>query len=189
MDLIETARQAMEALVTQWQQQLDEQVLVRLGGSLVSGLAIITPESTEIDADVTFLLDFPQSVITCTRICEITGMREVLTGIYFVEDWPTGRSRAIKLKGRLEISGLPFAIALDGLMRNPAYVGWARFYPKVFTPDELEVGRQQKLVLHNDLPAYRAFKQQMLQEAKERVLHLGLLEPELLAMLQTTTED
>ncbi len=163
-----------EILVTEWQATLGDQVTVALGGSLVSGLFILDEQTKVIDMDVKFLVDDPSDESIRRRIEAVTGLSYRKTIRVF--DHPSGdESLGVMVEDIRVLPGLPLPLEIEGCIRNRAYVGWARFYRTVFTPEELEAIRQQKIALRGDKVAYKQYKHAIVEEAKRRVLAQGLL--------------
>lgn len=163
----------VESLVARWQEVLGDSVEVILGGSLVSGLLIMDEETEAIDMDVRFLTERPLDEELRSRIETVTGLRYRKT--ITVNDWPTGTSEAVMVEGFLSVDGLNLPLEVEGCIRNPRYVGWARFYKTVFTADELAKFRSAKIRLRHVKAEYKRLKTGMVEEAKKRCFEQGLV--------------
>lgn len=163
----------VEKLVAMWQQKLGDTIKVILGGSLVSGLFIFDKETELIDVDVRFLADNPEDLELRQKIEFITGLkyRKTIT----VNDWPTGQSVGIMVEGQMSLPELPLPLDIEGCIRNPKYVGWARFYRDVLTKQELEAFRQKKIALRHDKTAYKQMKAEVRAEVERRCLERGIV--------------
>lgn len=166
---------AVQQLVAQWQDALGSAIQVVLGGSLVSGLFILDAETKVVDVDVRFLVDNPEDEENRQRIEQVTGLKYRKT--IAVNDWPSGQSLGVMVEGMIEIPGCELPLEVEGCIRNPRYVGWARFYTTVLTDKELAEVRHRKLELRSDKKAYKAYKESVRAEVARRVMALGLLEP------------
>lgn len=164
----------VEALVAEWQKALGENVRVVLGGSLVSGLFILDEETKCIDVDVRFLTDAPESEELRQRVEAVTGLkyRKTIT----VNDWPTGTSTGVMVEGMLTHPELSLPLDVEGCIRNPKYVGWARFYQSVLSPDELSTFRRKKVELRHNKAEYKKLKEQVRAEVARRCVERGLVE-------------
>lgn len=162
----------VEKMIAQWQDALGTEVEVCLGGSLVSGLFILEGADV-IDVDVRFLTDDPMSESLRFRIEQITGLafRKVIS----VNDWPCGASQGVMIEGKLQHPEIALMLDVEGCLRNRAYVGWARFYQLVLTPDELAEIRSEKLRLRGDKSAYKALKSRWRDEVERRAIACGLV--------------
>jgi len=163
----------VETLVAEWQKALGENVRVVLGGSLISGLFILDDETRYIDVDVRFLTDVPESVELRERIEAVTGLkyRKTIT----VNDWPTGTSVGVMVEGVLTHPELALPLDVEGCIRNPKYIGWARFYQSVLTPDELSTFRRKKVELRHNKPEYKKLKEEVRAEVARRCVERGLV--------------
>jgi len=166
----------IETLVAEWQKTLGENVKVVLGGSLVSGLFILDEETKVIDVDVRFLTDDPESEELREQIEAVTGLkyRRTIT----VNDWPTGTSVGVMVEGMLTVPELALPLDVEGCIRNPKYVGWARFYQTVLTSDELSAFRRKKAELRHNKAEYKKLKEEIRAEVVRRCVELGLVEKE-----------
>jgi hypothetical protein len=171
--MLSQALVTVEALISQWQEALGNSVQVLLGGSLVSGLFVFDDETQVIDVDVRFLVENPEDELLRQRIEQVTSLRYRKT--IPVSDWPSGQSVGVMVEGILEIPGLTLPLEVEGCIRNPRYVGWARFYTLVLTEEELAKIRQRKAELRNDKKVYKAYKESIRQEVQRRVLEQNLL--------------
>jgi hypothetical protein len=169
---LEKIFQAVTAMIAQWQDTLGPEVEVVLGGSLISGLFVLEGADV-VDVDVRFLVSEPADETIRRRVEMVTGLafRKVIS----VADWPAGSSVGVMVEGRLEHPELPLPLDVEGCIRNRAYVGWARFYQLVLTPDELAEIRDGKLRLRADKKAYKAFKSAWRDEVERRALAAGLV--------------
>lgn len=155
-------------LAKKWQDGLGDKVQVVMGGSLISGTFVQTGNDP-IDMDVRFLSDNPESAIADVE--RVTGLK--LRKTIQASNFPIGTSTAYMIEGFLNIDGK--TIEVEGSLRSKAYVGWANYYRKVFTPKELADFRADKLRLKGDKKAYKARKNQMLETAQARAIARGLV--------------
>ena len=167
------ALSAVETLVSQWQAALGSSVKVALGGSLTSGLFVFDEQTEVIDVDIRFLVENPQDERVRQAIEDATGLR--YRKKIAVRNWPAGQSVGVMVEGIIEIPGLALPLEIEGCIRNPRYVGWAKFYPVVLSQDELAAIRLRKAQLRSDKKAYKAFKQDVLADVQRRVTKQGLL--------------
>lgn len=165
---------AVEARIATWQHQLPDCSVV-LGGSLVSGLFVLEGASV-IDADVRFLVPEPSRALA-DHIASVTGLayRKEIP----VADWHgVGQKETMSIgymvEGVVDL-GLPLPVEVEGCVRNPSYVGWAKYYPLVLTQEELAQFRADKVRLRDDKAAYKALKQAMLAIVRERAIERGLV--------------
>lgn len=165
----------VEELLAKWQEALGKEVQIVLGGSLVSGLFIIEG-SDVIDVDVRFLVDDPNDSSWIARIEKVTGLKCRKT--IEVGDWPQGKSTGVMIEGHLDHPELDVPLDCEGCLRNRKYVGWARFYPQVFSECELEEIRRKKIELRSDKKAYKAYKSDIRQTSENRALEMGLVNPD-----------
>jgi hypothetical protein len=170
MDVLEI----VNSLIVKWQAQLPNCQLI-LGGSLVSGLFVRDETTTSYDVDLRFLVDEVPLDPTSPLLREVTDV----TGLKYrktinVEDWPSGQSKGMMVEGFVDV-GLDLPLEIEGCIRNKKYVGWARFYPVVLSPQELLEFRQQKILLRADKEAYKRLKKNMLTTVKERCIERGLV--------------
>lgn len=163
----------VSSLVATWQAALGSSVRVVLGGSLVSGLLVFDEETKVIDVDLRFLVDDPEDEAVRREIEAITGLvyRKTVT----VGDWPSGESIGVMVEGIIKLPELPLPLDVEGCIRNPKYVGWARFYRTVLTEQELEEFRQRKVTLRHDKVAYKKMKGEMISEVQRRCIAAGLV--------------
>ena len=165
--------EVVQGLVARWQAALGDDVQVVLGGSLVSGLFIVEGAET-VDVDARFLTAIPvDDPALIARVEAATGLkfRKTIT----VADWPEGQSVGVMVEGLINLPGIHLPLEVEGCIRNPKYVGWARFYTAVLTVEELAVVRAQKVALRGDKKAYKAYKETVRAEVQRRVLERGLL--------------
>jgi len=164
---------AVEALIAEWQSALGESVKVVLCGSLVSGLFILDDETKMIDVDVRFLVENPEDEALRQRVEAVTGLkyRKTIT----VNDWPTGTSTGVMVEGVLTVPELALPLDVEGCIRNPKYVGWARFYQTVLTQDELSNFRRKKLELRHNKAEYKKLKEEVRSEVARRCVERGLV--------------
>jgi|GEM_PF-1910141 len=170
---MERALTVVEMLVAQWQAALGDDISVLLGGSLVSGL-FIAEGARAVDVDVRFLTDRRvDDPVLIARVEASTGLkyRKTIT----VSDWPQGQSAGVMVEGLLD-AGLGLPLEVEGCIRSRAYIGWARFYREVYSPEELAEIRARKVALRDDKAAYKKYKAVIRDEAECRCLARGLVE-------------
>ena len=92
-----------------------------------------------------------------------------------VADWPEGTSNGIQIEGEVTIDGVELPLDVEGCLRNDKYVGWARYYKDVLSSEELAQFKADKIRLRDDKMAYKALKQEMVEEVKKRCLEKGLV--------------
>ena len=148
-----------------WQEKLGPDIKVVMGGSLVSRTFV--PDERPVDMDIRFLTDNPER--DYPKVEAVTGLK--LRKQRPVEDYPSGSSTAYLVEGPLTRDGVTFDV--EAAVRTPAYVGWARFYPQVLTPEELSAFRADKARLSGNKEEYKALKARMLTEVKRRVDERG----------------
>lgn len=166
----------IKSLIADWQAALGDSVQVILGGSLVSGLFILDEETEVIDVDIRFLAPNPEDENLRKRIEAVTGLQYRKT--ISVNDWPSGESKGIMVEGQLLIDRVTLPLDIEGCLRNPNYVGWAKFYTTVLTPREIEHIRQQKILLRYNKAGYKKFKAEIRAEVEKRCIAAGLVEIE-----------
>jgi hypothetical protein len=173
---MEEILEKIEALVAKWQEALGNSAQVILGGSLISGLFILDEETEIIDVDVRFLSVDPENEILRKKIETVTGLkyRKTIT----VNDWPSGESKGIMVEGRLVLTGVGLPLDIEGCIRNPKYVGWARFYTAVLTLQEIEDIRNKKIILRHNKSEYKKFKSEIRKEVERRCIAANLVEIE-----------
>lgn len=175
---VEAVTKKVHELITKWQDALPE-VKIVLGGSLISGLFILDEETDSVDVDLRFLI--PRTPITDESTTqELIQKIERVTDLKYrktiaVADWPEGTSNGIQIEGTVKIEGVDLPLDVEGCLRNDKYVGWGKYYKDVLTPDELSHFRQEKIRLRHDKLAYKALKQEMIEEVKKRCFEKGLV--------------
>ena len=165
----------VNGLINRWQEELGSEVEIVLGGSLVSGTALLDDETKVIDVDVRFLVDealVPDPDLLST-IESVTGLKYRKDNV--VNDWPEGTSLGVMIEGFITLDGLPVPLEVEGCLRNRWYVGWHQYYQKVLTVAELEEIREGKRRLRNDKPAYKAFKNMWRSIVERRAIDRGLI--------------
>jgi len=175
---VEAITKRVNELISEWQAALPE-VKVILGGPLVSGLFILDEETDSVDVDLRFLIpDTPVTDEEGTQ--ELIQKIEAVTGLKYrktipVADWPEGTSNGIQIEGTVEIDGVDLPLDVEGCLRNDKYVGWGKFYKDVLTPEELSHFKEEKIRLRHDKQAYKALKQDVVEEVKKRCFEKGLV--------------
>lgn len=164
------ARDTSLKLAAKWQAELGPDVQVVLGGSLVSQTFVRTGDEPY-DMDIRFLAADPAAVVA--RVEKVTGLS--LRKSIPVNDFPVGTSTGHMVEGVIEFDGIPLEV--EGCVRSPAYAGWAGYYSRVFTTNELADFRVDKRALKGDKKAYKARKNAMLLDAQSRVIARGLIKP------------
>ncbi len=176
---IEAITKRVQGLINDWQVALPE-VKIVLGGSLVSGLFILDGETESVDVDLRFLVhNAPDTEAVMTqdlikKIEEVTGLKYRKT--IKVADWPEGESDGIQIEGEVTLDGVDLPLDVEGCLRNEKYVGWARYYKDVLSPEELAHFKAEKIRLRHDKVAYKALKQEVIAEVKKRCLEKGLVQ-------------
>ena len=161
---------AANDLTKEWQQRVGDDIKVVLGGSLVSKTYVQHGKELP-DLDVRFLTKDPER--DWPRVAEATGLKFRKARMF--DDYPNGQSKGVLVEGPVTRNGITFDV--EAAVRSPDYVGWARFYPEVMTPREIEAYRKEKADLKSsgDKDAYKALKLRVLDEVKKRVNDWGLL--------------
>jgi hypothetical protein len=163
----------VEKMIDNWQCQLGPVVKVVLGGSLVSGLFVFDEMTEVIDVDIRFLTEDPLSDILRSQIEKVT--RLVYRKTIMVNDWPEGISEGVILEGRINIPTIPIPIEIEGCIRNPKYIGWAQFFQKVLSQEELDEFVRKKKAMRIDKKEYKALKERMRQLVASRCIEQGLV--------------
>ena len=175
---VEAITNRVNELIEKWQEALPD-VQIVLGGSLVSGLFILDEQTKSVDVDLRFLTHETPSVDNANtqelikKIEEVTGLKYRKT--ISVADWPEGTSNGIQIEGEVTIDGVELPLDVEGCLRNDKYVGWARYYKDVLSSEELAQFKADKIRLRDDKMAYKALKQEMVEEVKKRCLEKGLV--------------
>lgn len=176
---VEAITKQVQELINGWQEALPE-VKIVLGGSLVSGLFILDGQTESVDVDLRFLVHNTPSTETAEtrdlikKIEDITGLKYRKT--IKVADWPRGESDGIQIEGEVTLDGVELPLDVEGCLRNDKYVGWARYYKDVLSPEELTHFKSEKIRLRHDKVAYKALKQEVVAEVKKRCLEKGLVQ-------------
>ncbi|UCC74975.1 MAG: hypothetical protein JSV86_10615 [Gemmatimonadota bacterium] len=142
---------------------------VVLGGSFRSGLAIPPRPGEPWDVDLRFLYDGDRAKMA-KKIERLTGLTHRKT-LNVVHGKKPVDLRLIE--GTVTRNGATFEI--EGALRDSEYFGIQALYPKLLTPAELRHARKQKLALRDDYPAYKAFKNNLLETVRRRAKAQGML--------------
>jgi N12 class adenine-specific DNA methylase len=151
----------------EWQDKLGPDIKVVMGGSLVSRTYARVRPNEPIDMDIRFLTKNPER--DYPKVETVTGLK--LRKTRPVDDYPSGSSKGFLVEGPFTRDGITFDV--EAAVRTPSYVGWARFYPKVLTADELSAFRGDKASLRGNKEEYKALKGRMLKEVMRRVDEAG----------------
>jgi hypothetical protein len=154
-------------VASEWQEKLGPDIKVVMGGSLVSRTYVRSRGDEPIDMDIRFLTDNPER--DYPKVEAVTGLK--LKKSRPMDNYPSGSAIGYLVEGPLTRDGITFDV--EAAVRTPAYVGWARFYPAVMTPDELAAFRADKARLKGDKEAYKALKASTLKEVVKRVEDRG----------------
>jgi hypothetical protein len=154
-------------VASEWQDRLGPDIKVVMGGSLVSRTYVRSRGDEPIDMDIRFLTDNPER--DYPKVEAVTGLK--LKKSRPMDNYPSGSATGYLVEGPLTRDGITFDV--EAAVRTPAYVGWARFYPAVMTPDELAAFRADKARLKGDKEAYKALKASVLKEVMKRVEERG----------------
>ena len=170
-------------LAAEWQAKLPASVKVIMGGSLVSR-SYVQAGDEPVDMDVRFLTENPER--DYPLIEQATGLKlrkTIQADNYAAPGEPRSQATAYMVEGPTEYNGIAFDV--EASVRNPAYVGWGNFYPKVMTNEEMARFRGGKERLKKvmqesgdkaDKAAYKAFKGAVLEEVRQRAEAQGLVE-------------
>lgn len=161
-------------LMARWQRDLGDEVEVVLGGSLASDLFVFDEEAKVVDVDVRFLVDNPEDKGICKKIEAVTGLAYRKT--IAVEDWPSNSpSPGIMVEGKIEMEGIPLPLDIEGCIRNRKYVGWARFYRQVLSPEEIRDFIKKKKMLRGNKAEYKKMKSEIRAEVERRCIEKGFV--------------
>jgi len=160
-------------LIVPWQEKLQPEIQVVLGGSLVSDLLLVNEQTIAVDVDVRFLCDHPEDSVVLGKVQSATDLlyRKTIE----VDDWPSGTSKGMMMERTIYLPENPLPFEIEGCLRNRRYVGWHQYFHQVLSESELQRIQERKKELQHDKGAYKLFKQEVLALVKTRCLERGIV--------------